>query len=293
MAFNFKLPFFYKSVNPNIPQVAQAAEKLYQWDGSTNKPQEIINSKSAMPPLEITGQYAIWSDTFTLGYTNEDSASPIYFSDGGQGDDKILKMINAVAYRLGQSRFNDVNVAKAWALTEDRIYVLDDSTNAPTVCDPNITNSYSGGSASGGLVEGYTINRIGRAIYRFGGPSMNGGVEFDTQNLTVTKACIIEQLQDAYTGEFGVSSTGWSDTTTSPASYHAYTSNMGWNAIPQVGDVIYRDNTGSTYFGQGGFMYQDTSFSTSNNGNAFIWVTVGANGVVTSVEPLGYLTESE
>lgn len=283
-------PLYFKSTNPGLEQVDEIAAKLFQWDESGSKPFEVGQGESWMPPQEIEGEYIIWSDTHTLGYESEGIAGPIFFSDGAMGDDKILQIINAVAYRLGEPMFNDVAAAKAWALTETRIYVKDDSANAPLICDPNVTNAYSGGAGPGNLQS--SLTRINSVADRFNGPTID---LFNTQRSTASKACVLENLDLAYNnppinGLSGVSSVGWSDTTTNPHSYHVYTT--GYNAIPVVGDVIYRDPTGSTYFGAGGFLFHDYSnYQSSETSRAFNWVTVGANGVVTNVENLAYISE--
>ena len=126
-------PLYFKSTNPGLAQVDEIASKLFQWDGSESKPFEVGQGESFMPPLETEGEYILWSDTHTLGYEAEGVAGPIFFSDGAMGDDKILQIINAVAYRLGEPMFNDVAAAKAWALTETRIYVKDDSANRGSI----------------------------------------------------------------------------------------------------------------------------------------------------------------
>lgn len=282
-------PLFYKSSNPQLAEIIQLASHLFYWDESANMPIEIENGEGIMAPQDIEGDYIIWSDTYTLGFTSEADARPIFFSDGGQGVDKILKMINSVANRLGVAKFADLNSALAWAASEPRIYV-DGSYEAPApveICDPNVTNNYSGGAGPGNLAA--SLLRIERTVFQFNGPSMDA--PFNTSNLTATKACTLENLEAAYAGFPAVSSTNWSDTTTNPHSYHAWTTNLGWNAIPAVGDVIYRDANGAQYFGQGGFLFQDTSYSQSSDGRAFVWVTVGVNGVVTDVEPLAYLND--
>jgi len=236
-----------------------------------------------MPPQEIEGEYIVWSDTHTLGYEAEGVAGPIFFSDGGLGDAKILQIINAVAYRLGESMFNDVAAAKAWALTENRIYVKDDSANAPLICDPNVTNAFSGGSGPGGL----SLNMVNRAVIKL------NSTGFDNTDLTKTKACHFEYLQDRYDGyadgtyTSSIGSTEWGNWSNNTAIYYT---NTNWNAVPVVGDVIYRDQYGNDYFGAGGFIFQDIAYSTNTDSRAFNWITVGANGVVTSVESLGYMT---
>ena len=282
-------PLYYRSTNPNVPQVGEVTVTLFQWDETLQMPVEVQNSISAMPPEDIVGDYILWSDTYTLGYTSELDAAPIFFTNGAVGDDKIISVINHVANRLGlgQTYFTDLATAKAWAAAEVRIYVEDDTVNAPVVCDPNVTNAYGGGTGPGNLRTSLAV--IPRVADRFNGPDIT---PFNTQRSTVTKACILEQLQAAYDDGAGngISSVGWSDITTDPNSYHAFTTNLEWNAIPAIGDVIYRDDDGNEYFGTGGFLYQDTSYSSTANANAFKWITVGANGVVTNVESLGYLS---
>jgi len=279
-------PLYFKSTNPGLAQVDEIASKLFQWDESGSTPFEVGQGESWMPPLETEGEYILWSDTHTLGYEAEGVAGPIFFSDGGIGDDKILKMINVVAYRLGEPMFNDVATAKAWALTETRIYVKDDSVNAPVVCDPSVTNAYSGGSGPSGL----NLNQVNRAVIAFN--SGVSGASFINDDLTKTKVCTVEYLQDRYDGyadgtyTISIGGTSWGDWSNNTAIYYT---NTNWNGIPVVGDVIYRDQYGNDYFGAGGFIFQDAAFMNADS-RAFNWITVGANGAVTNVENLGYMT---
>lgn len=274
-------PLYFRNTNPGLAQVDEIAANLFQWDESSNMPLEVGQGKSWMPPQSIQGEYLLWSDTHTLGYESDTVAGPIFFSDGGAGDAKILQIINAVAYRLGEPMFNDIASAKAWALTENRIYVLDDSVNAPLVCDPNVFNSLTGGSGPGGL----NLSNINRAVITFNGTLP---YEFSTVDFTRTKECTLEYLQDRYTN-FGISAIGATSWSTVANNNAIYYTNTNWNALPVIGDVIYRDKYGNDYFGAGGFIIQNTSYNISD-GRAFDWITVGANGVVTEVTSLGYLT---
>ena len=273
-------PLYFKSTNPGLAQVDEIAAKLFQWDESGSTPFEVGQGESWMPPLETEGEYILWSDTHTLGYEAEGVAGPIFFSDGGMGDDKILKMINVVAYRLGEPMFNDVAAAKAWALTETRIYVKDDSANAPLVCDPSAVMPLLGASGPGGLSS--SLGFMPRATRYFSG----GGTitAFDTLNLTKTYACTLEAF-NAFDHISGTSWYGYAD--------GLYTSNTGLgygSGLPQVGDVIYRDPAGNNYFPENhGFVYhgfESTDLAGGRYKDSFRWVSVGANGVVTSVDKM-------
>ena len=125
MSAHNRKPIYYRSTNPGLTQVDELASTLFQWDETLDMPVEIQNSKSAMPPEDVTGDYIIWADTYTLGYTTEAEAAPIFFTDGGSGDEKTLLVINHVANRLGESMFTDLAAAKTWALAESKIYVED------------------------------------------------------------------------------------------------------------------------------------------------------------------------
>lgn len=173
-------PLYFRSEDPLVAHVDEIASKLFQWDETVSKPLEVGQGKSWMPPLETEGEYIVWSDTHTLGYEAEGVAGPIFFSDGGLGDAKILQIINAVAYRLGESMFNDVAAAKAWALTETRIYVKDDSVNAPGPLSFTNTNVkiYLRDSGSLGDVNSQLFTNaqdLKEAIYNwFYSPNNNG-----------------------------------------------------------------------------------------------------------------------
>ena len=182
-------PVYYRSTNPNVPQVGEVTITLFQWDETLQMPIEVQNSISSMPPEEVQGSYVIWSDTYTLGYTSELDAAPIFFSNGSVGDDKILSVINHVANRLGlgQTAFTDLATAKAWADGEVRIYVQEDNT-APTTSsgiissgliahlDVSNTSSYSGtgtvwtdltGNGHNGIVTGSYNSSIASGVFEF------------------------------------------------------------------------------------------------------------------------------
>jgi hypothetical protein len=116
-----------------------------------------------------------------------------------------------------------------------------------------------------------------RVVQAFGGSS-----SFDTLNLTKTFACTLE----AFDNTTNIGSTNWFG-----YSDGLYSSNTGLtysSGLPQVGDVVYRDMYGNNYFPENhGFIYQgfepaDLALGTQKPG--FRWVSVGANGVITSVE---------
>lgn len=123
MATNKEYPLFHKDSNPNLSHIVKLADKLYQWDGTSNKPIEIQNSDSAMPPAWNQNEYVIWTDTHTMGHTNVNSAAPMYFSDLGFGGSKRLNVINHVAKRLNAGPFSDLTAAEVWATNESKIYV--------------------------------------------------------------------------------------------------------------------------------------------------------------------------
>ena len=110
-------PLYYRSSNPNVSGVIAKTNKLFEWDGSGSIPTEIENGKAFMPPAVVSGETIIWSDSYTLGYTTEANAAPVFFSDGGAGSTKVLEMINHIAGRLNQSLFSDLTSAKTWILS--------------------------------------------------------------------------------------------------------------------------------------------------------------------------------
>lgn len=115
-------PLYYRPSNPGVPEVSAIAGSVYQWDETGSIPVEIQNNKGVMPPAEISGETTIWSDSYTLGYTDSVSAAPMFWSDGGAGDAKVLELINHFAGRLGQPLFSDLVAAKTWAQATSGIY---------------------------------------------------------------------------------------------------------------------------------------------------------------------------
>jgi len=124
-------PLFIKDSNPNAPGIYNKGAKIYFWDGTSPTPEEIELGNYAMPPQEIPNEFFVWSDTHTLGYNLEQASSPIFFSDGGQGDAKTLEIINHIARRLGEPEHYQVEFAKAWIFNRPDIYVAIDDVVLP------------------------------------------------------------------------------------------------------------------------------------------------------------------
>ena len=106
---------------------------------------------------------------------------------------------------------------------------------------------------------------------------------YDSLGQTVGLSETLQWVCDTVNGPFpGISSVvNNQGTVDSP---HIWTSapGNGYN-VPQVGDVIYRDQSGSQYFEIGGFLVYTTPI---NNVGSYTWISVGANGTVVSVDQL-------
>jgi len=179
-------PIYYRSTNPGLTQVDELASTLFQWDETLDMPVEIQNSKSAMPPLDLESDFIIWADTYTLGYTTELEAAPIFFTNGGAGDEKTLFVINHVANRLGESMFTDLATAKAWALGESRIYVEDD-TPVPLTFTNTTIQIYMRDSGSLGNVNSQLFTdpqELKEAIYNWHYSQTNNGGSGSTYKFT-------------------------------------------------------------------------------------------------------------
>lgn len=132
-------PLYYRSSNPGLASVTAKALNLFEWDGTGEMPTEIQNGKAFTPPAVIANETVIWSDTYTLGYTDQATAAPVFFSDGAAGAAKVLEMINHVAGRLNQALFVDLPTAKAWIATQQGVDFVEPGAGTPGVA----TNAYS------------------------------------------------------------------------------------------------------------------------------------------------------
>lgn len=297
MNFPNDLPFFYRATNPNVAHIKQVTSKLYQWDGTSTKPQEVVESRSAAGPLNVNlpGTATIWSDTYTLGYTNENEAAPIFF----EVNDKpgLLKAINAVAKRLGVSIFSNLIDAKGWAISESRIYLND---NTLEYCDPNERYEYSGGND-----PSFNSNPWGRiwalntnVITDMNPHSEIPVADFENSDLTKTKGCHFDFLKEVLTyarennTSYGIGSMRYAANSRGTMIFTSNQTNSNGYYPPEVGDVIYRAHTGhpdyygTEYFGSGGFLFQSRFRETMDDLHHTYWVTVGSNGVVVEVEQL-------
>lgn len=296
MSFSNDLPFFYRATNPNVAHVKQVTSKLYQWDGTSTKPQEVVESRSAAGPLNVNlpGTATIWSDTYTLGYTNENEASPIFFEVSDKPS--LLKAINAVAKRLGVSIFNNIIDAKGWAVSESRIYLND---NTLEYCDPNERYEYSGGNDLS-----FNSNPWGRiwalttgVITSFYPNASSNLPDFKNEDLTKTKGCHFDFMKEVITwsrnnGQYGIGGSWYADNSRGTALFTSNQTNSNGYYPPVVGDVIYRAHTGhpdyygTEYFGSGGFIFQSRFRETLDDLEHYYWVSVGSNGVVVEVQQL-------
>lgn len=156
-------PLYYRSSNPGLASVTAKALNLFEWDETGEMPAEIQNGKAFMPPAVISNETVIWSDTYTLGYTDEATAAPVFFSDGAAGAAKVLEMINHVAGRLDQALFVDLPTAKAWIATQQGVDFVEPAAGVnlpnrtyklnPTIVNGNLVSSngtmnYSSGNSS-------------------------------------------------------------------------------------------------------------------------------------------------
>ena len=231
--------------------------------------------------------YSLSTPTLQVGAALYDTGANLWVDyNYSQAADLSVPRYMTLLTNAGEYRDNNYQlylgstIAKIeWDGSYARITELIDITAYDfSYCNSSVLNNVSGGSGPGGL----NLTMVTRAVLKL---NAQLAYEFDTQLFRRTRACTIEYLQERYTGgyEYPVGSTNWGDWSSNTA---IYTTNTGWNAIPSIGDVIYRDSTGSSYFGEGGFLYQDTSYQMHLDSRAFNWVTVGANGVVTNVEQL-------
>jgi hypothetical protein len=279
---DLRKPVFFSTAT-SVAGCTKIADGLFQYDEVGPAPTEIINGLGVMPPEESVGKYQIWSDTYTLGMTDAVSARPVFYAADIDDLNDILVGVNTIASRLGLARYTDPNDGRTWleGISEVYVHAVDALPADPNVCDPNVLNAFSGGSGPGNVAGLYQVNRFVTKI------NDGNAYEFDTLIGTKTRACTLEYLEERYTGGYAaaVGGTHWGDWSNNTA---IYTTNTGWNALPVVGDVIYRDNTGSDYFGAGGFLWQNTSYQMNTDSRAFNWITVGANGVVTNVEELNF-----
>lgn len=115
-------PVYQKETSPADVNVTDLADHVFQWNENGAKPAEVQMGLTAwMPPIENSGDIVVWSDSNTLGYGFIPNA-PMFWSDGGAGQTKILEMINHVAFRKSGISFSDYNAAKTWILDQPDIY---------------------------------------------------------------------------------------------------------------------------------------------------------------------------
>lgn len=115
-------PVYQRESSPLDINVTDLASHVYQWNETGEKPAEVLVGNTAwMPPLENPGDIVVWSDSNTLGYPTIPNA-PMFWSDGGLGQAKILEIINHCAYRKSGIIFTDYNEAKTWILNQPDIY---------------------------------------------------------------------------------------------------------------------------------------------------------------------------
>lgn len=137
-------PLYFRLSNPGLASVTAKALNLFEWDGTGEMPTEIQNGKAFTPPAVISNETVIWSDSFTLDYTDRTTAGPVFFSDGAAGAAKVLEMINHVAGRLGQARFVDLPTAKAWIATQQGVDFVEPGAGTGT----DYTETWSNGDVT-------------------------------------------------------------------------------------------------------------------------------------------------
>lgn len=115
-------PVYERESSPLDPNVTDLASHVYQWKETGAKPDDVsLGNNAWMPPFENAGDIVVWCDSNTLGYPTIPNA-PMFWSDGGLGQSKILQMINHCSYRKSGITFSDYNDAKTWILAQPDIY---------------------------------------------------------------------------------------------------------------------------------------------------------------------------
>lgn len=160
-------PVYQKATSPGDVNVTDLADHVFQWNEAGSKPVEVQMGLTAwMPPIENPGDIVVWSDSNTLGYGFIPNA-PMFWSDGGAGQTKILQMINHVAGRKSGLSFSDYNTAVAWILDQTDIYT-------------NLTNTLQVILAAGGNQTLTINNNTTRPLVRIGLEGGPGGGKYFT-----------------------------------------------------------------------------------------------------------------
>ena len=258
------------------------AEYLFQYDEAEAAPIQITNGLGAMPPEDSYGKYQIWTDTFTLGMTSLEEASPIFYSADSNSDEDILVGVNTIAGRLGLSLQTNVTVGKTWLEGLGEVYVHALGAD-PSICDPNVFLPMLGYAAPGGLSS--SLYFIQSGIKHIGAGSKDGisVPSFGLNNLTVSYACTLAH----YKSTDHINSTHWMGYADG-----LYTTGQILQAYDmlQVGDVVYRDVNGNNYYPENhGFMINSNIQVAGSIRDSINWVSIGANGVVLSVVPMNTL----
>ena len=114
-------PVYQRESSPLDINVTDLASHVYQWKETGIKPSDVAPENAWMPPFENSGDIVIWSDANTLGYPAIPNA-PMFWSDGGLGQAKILQIINHVANRKSSISFSDYSEAVTWVLNQTDVY---------------------------------------------------------------------------------------------------------------------------------------------------------------------------
>ena len=113
-------PLFYYGDGAELPNAPKRG-KLAQWNFEGSTPEKVELGEAAASIIASGAQ--VWTDSFTLGITDEASAFPVFYATGTQDEAKLLDIINSCSRRLGNSDFVDLSSAVNWILNEPGFYL--------------------------------------------------------------------------------------------------------------------------------------------------------------------------
>lgn len=140
-------PLFYHGNNPELSNAPKRA-KLAQWNFDGEKPEKVESGQAVMPVVITGGQ--VWTDSFTLGMTDEASAFPVFYSSGTLGEEKLLEIINSCSRRVGGSDYLTASDGVNWILSDDRFYLHNYTITAgqSSAMDSSNPESYTPGDTT-------------------------------------------------------------------------------------------------------------------------------------------------
>jgi hypothetical protein len=203
--------------------------------------------------VDISSQYLLYSDTYTIGQTTFSNGRPTAWTTPNLNDSSLLNLINTLPERVGRPSYTDLNRALNFLQASGNYFLL--KNGYENIVDGSVANFDAGWSTS---LNSVTINVVGVRCYSV----YNGGLR--SANYTVQYSDNGSSWTTAFTGVMSnLSNCG--NVSGSGTGSGSYGTHRYWRYVEGSAVVSHHPRCSRIDFiGSDGFVYNLVTYTTDN-----------------------------